>query len=91
MSENLPEPGAMKWPDVMNGVQPLDKIMTDLGLTGGSLVDISNEKLSFHNVLKGRKGRRIKLRVQNKILNALNACSPGKKFAHADLFTYQGP
>ena len=90
MFKNSHEPGEMKNQDMDKGVQPLDKIMTDLGLTNAHLVDVSADQLTFRNVAKGRKGRRIKLRIQAKILRALNACSPQKKFRFEDLFNYQG-
>ena len=68
MTESFPEPDEMD-----KGVQPLDKLMTELGLTDANLVDKSTNALTFRMVAKGRKGRRIKLRTQCKILRALNA------------------
>lgn len=73
------------------GVQPLDKLMAELGLSNANLVDKSTEQLTFRMVAKGRKGRRIKLRIQSKILRALNACLPDKQFGLHDLFNYKGP
>lgn len=90
MIDDLPEPGAMKPGEMQKGVQPLDQIMTGLGLTNANLVDISTDQLTFRNVAKARKGRRIKFRIQTKVLRALNACSPEKKFRLEDLFNYEG-
>lgn len=89
--DNTPEPGEMKSQDMKRGVQPLDQVMKDLGLDDVNLVDISRKQLTFRNISKARKGRQIKFRVQEKILNALNACSPNKKFCHEDIFNYRGP
>ncbi len=86
MTEIFPEPEEME-----KGIQPLDKLMTDLGLTDANLVDRSTNQLTFRMVAKGRKGRRIKLRTQCKILRALNACSPEKQYSLEDLYNYKGP
>lgn len=86
MTENVSQPNEME-----KGIQPLDKLMTELGLTNANLVDISKDQLTFRMVAKGRKGRRIKLRIQSKILRALSACVPTKVFSLSDLFNYQGP
>ncbi len=72
------------------GVQPFDKIMTELGLSDADLVNKSTNNLTFRMVAKGRKGRRIKLRTQSKILTTLNACSSERKFSLEDLFNYMG-
>lgn len=70
------------------GVQPLDKIMTDLKLTNAQLVEKSTEQLTHKNVQKGRKGRRLSLNIRMKIINALNNYSPEKKYVRTDLFNY---
>ena len=91
MTENVPEPGEMKEQDMQKGIQPLDKIMSDYAMTDTFLVDYSKGQLTFRNVAKARKGRRIKLRVQMKILEVLNACCREKKYRFEDLFNYEGP
>ena len=70
------------------GVQPLDVLMTKLGITNHALVAASTEQLSHKVVQKGRKGRRLTPKAKTKILNALEAMFPDQKFAHRDLFNY---
>ena len=70
------------------GKQPLDVILYRMGLTNNDLVRASTEQLSHKVVQKGRKGRRLTLHAQTKILKALNAASPKEKFLPKDLFTY---
>ncbi len=70
------------------GIQPLDKIMKDRGLSNADLVKASTEQLTFKKVQKGRKGRRLTLGVQNKILQALRNASPEDAFNHEDVFNY---
>lgn len=72
------------------GTQPLDTLMEKLGLKNHDLVGKSSEQLSHKVVAKGRKGRRLTLNAQMKILNALNACQTEKKFGLNDLFNYPG-
>ena len=56
------------------GTQPLDGVMERLGFKNSDLVNGSKEQLTFKMVAKGRKGRRLSLNVQMKILKALNQC-----------------
>ena len=70
------------------GVQPLDAIMTRLGLKNQDLVKTSTEQLTHKMVQKGRKGRRLTMNAQMKILNALNAASPEQKFSLKGLFNF---
>ena len=84
------------------GVQPLDALMTKLGLSNHALVAASTEQLSHKVVQKARKGRRLTCKAKTKILNALHAALqdrraspdsgraalPELKFAHRDLFNY---
>jgi len=72
------------------GTQPLEKILTDLGLKNSDLVENSTEQLTFKVVGKARRGRRLTLNAQMKILNALNAAQDDKYFELKDLFNYQG-
>jgi len=73
-----------------NGIQPIDKVLTDLGLKNSDLVENSTEQLTFKVVGKARKGRRITLNAQMKILNALNLTQDEKYFELKDLFNYKG-
>ena len=70
------------------GVQPIDEIMTKLGLTNADLVKVSSQMLTFKMVQKARKGRRLTLNVQQKILNAIRSARPEKNTTLKDLFNY---
>ena len=70
------------------GVQPIDELMTKLGLSNADLVKASTEMLTFKMVQKARKGRRLTLNVQQKILNAVRAARPENNIALQDLFNY---
>lgn len=70
------------------GVQPLEALMTRLNITNEDLVKASTQMLTFKMVQKGRKGRRLTLNVQQKILNAIRAAKPDMKFTLKDLFNY---
>ncbi len=69
------------------GEQPLARLMADLSLKSGDLVEASAGSLTYKMVVRACKGRRLTPNVQGKILRALNAAT-GKEFALADLFTY---
>jgi hypothetical protein len=56
-----------------NGAQPLEELMKKYGLTSQILVEASTDQLSFKMVQKGRKGRRLSMNVQKKILHAVRA------------------
>lgn len=70
-------------------VQPLDALMTQLGLSNADLVKASTEQLTFKMVHKGRTGHRLSSNVQEKIHNALLAAKPGLKIRRRDLFRYE--
>lgn len=70
------------------GVQPLDAIMTRLGLANADLVKASTEQLTHKMVQKGRKGRRLTQNARLKIMKALNALSAQEKYEIRDLFNY---
>lgn len=70
------------------GIQPLDGIITRLGLANAALVRASSEQLTHKMVQKGRKGRRLTVNVKMKILKALNLASPEEKFTTKQLFNY---
>lgn len=70
------------------GIQPLDGIMIRLGIQNADLVQASADQLSFKAVQKARKGRRLTLHLQKKILNALCAAKPGTAWTLRDLFSY---
>ncbi len=70
------------------GAQPLDTVLTRLGLKNSDLVHASTEQLTHKIVQKGRKGRRLTVRTKMKILKALNLASAEEKFTPKQLFNY---
>lgn len=70
------------------GVQPLDEVMTRLGLSNHDLVSASTRQLTHKMVQKGRKGKQLTLNAQQKILSAVLNARPGMKVALQDLFNY---
>ena len=70
------------------GIQPLDAVMTRFGLSNNDLVNVSTQQLSHKMVQKGRKGRRLTLKAQQKILSAVLAAKPDAKLRLQDLFNY---
>jgi len=79
MSENIKE----------LGVQPLDAVLTELKLKSHDLVAVSYEQLTHRMVAKGRKGRRLTLNAQTKILTALNRAQDRKIYTLRDIFNYR--
>ena len=76
-------------PDILeHGVQPLDAVLNQLGLKNADLVAASADFLTHKQVNKARRGRRITINVQMKILGALNKLSGEKKFRREELFNY---
>ena len=70
------------------GIQPLDEVLARLGLSNADLVRASAEQLTHKMVQKGRKGRRLTLNVQMKILKALNPLDPDLKYTLKQIFNY---
>ena len=75
--------------DNPNTLQPLDQLMTRLGLANGDLVRASTDQLSFKMVQKGRTGRRLTRHIQEKIHNALLRAKPDLKVRRRELFRYE--
>lgn len=71
-----------------HGAQPLDGILTELKLSNADIVRASTQQLTHKMVQKGRKGRHLTPNIQKKILAALNASNPERKYALNDLFNY---
>ena len=69
--------------------QPLDTLMTKLGLCNADLVKASTDQLSFKMVQKGRSGRRLTMNCQEKILRALLVMKPDLKVRRRELFRYE--
>jgi hypothetical protein len=70
------------------GVQPLDEVMTRLGLSNADLVKASTEQLSFKMMQKARKGRRLTPNIQRKIINALQKLPASQGLTLKDIFNY---
>ena len=69
------------------GVQPIALIMTELGLKANDLVANSTAQITHKMVNRAAKGRRLNLKIQYRILNALNKAS-GKQYELKDIFNY---
>ena len=69
------------------GEQPIAKIMSELGLKANDLVINSTEQITHKMVSRAAKGRRLNLKIQYRVLNALNKAS-GKAYALKDIFNY---
>jgi hypothetical protein len=73
------------------GPQPLGALMQRLGLANGDLVAASPSQLTHKVVGKARSGRRLTLRAQRKVLDALNRTgAEGTPFRLPDVFNYEG-
>ena len=75
-------------PSINFGTQPIDALMTRLGLTNSDLVQASTKQLTYKMVQKGRKGRRLTSNAQMKILEAMNSLKVGQVFTLKELFNY---
>ena len=71
-----------------HGVQPLDEVLGRLGLRNDDLIRQSTLQLTHKQVQKARKGRRVTVNIQKKIVLALNACGQDEKFKVTNLFNY---
>ncbi|WP_372795617.1 hypothetical protein [Pontiella sp.] len=73
------------------GTQPLDALMTEKGIKNNDLVAIAPPGFINHKqIQKGRKGRRLTMHMQQKILDTLNIYSAPETYEWKDLFTYRG-
>ncbi len=73
------------------GVQPLDAIMQEKGISNHDLVAATPSGFINHKqVQKARKGRRLTVRMQEKILEALNAFCTPETYGFKEIFTYRG-
>ncbi|MBF0330900.1 MAG: hypothetical protein HQL17_03105 [Candidatus Omnitrophica bacterium] len=70
------------------GPQPLEAIMTKLGITHADLVKASTEQLSFKMVNKACKGRRISLNIKYKIMRAFAKLPAPQALTLKELFNY---
>ena len=70
------------------GIQPIDALMVKLGLTNTDLVSASTQQLTHKMVARGRRGRRLTLNAQTKILIALKSLRPELNLTLKDVFNY---
>ena len=80
------------------GDQPLDQMMEKWGLGNHDLVEVSTEQLTHKQVQRARKGRRLTLKMMQKVTRALNVAiwyrlSDEQKeayyeYLHRELFDY---
>ncbi len=69
------------------GEQPIAKIMAEQELKPNDLVSNSAEQITHKMVSRAIKGRRLNLKIQYRVLNALNKAA-GKQYALKDIFNY---
>ncbi|HDZ77450.1 MAG TPA: hypothetical protein ENH41_05150 [Candidatus Omnitrophica bacterium] len=69
-------------------IQPLNDVMKSLSLKNNDLVCASREQLTYKQLQKARKGRRITPNIKGKIVRALNAALEKGKYTEKDLFNY---
>ncbi|MEE9369778.1 MAG: hypothetical protein V3V05_13090 [Pontiella sp.] len=73
------------------GTQPLDAIMTEKGIKNTDLVAIAPPGFITHKqIQKGRKGRRLTMHMQQKVLDTLNIYSAPESYEWEQVFTYRG-
>ena len=80
------------------GVQPLDAMMTSWGIGNHDMVEVSTEQLTHKQVQKARHGRRLTLKMMQKVCRAFNVTIWHKltdeqkdtyyEYMHRDLFNY---
>ena len=72
------------------GVQPLDAILTELGISNHTLVANAPVGLTHKKVQNARRGRRLTRRMQRRIQETLSKAAPDHTYRLEDLFTYRG-
>ena len=71
------------------GPQPLDELMEGAGMRNHDLVAASADGLTHKQVAKARRGRKLTLRLQSKLLSAWNTAR-GEGRELGELFNYRG-
>jgi hypothetical protein len=69
------------------GEQPIAKLMVEHGFKPNDLVSNSTEQITHKMVSRAVKGRRLNLKIQYRILTALNKAT-AKLYTLKDLFNY---
>lgn len=91
MSEE-PETGKENAVERNLGVQPLDALMREHGLTNHDVVAVTTEPLTHKAVQRARTGRRLTPHTQRRVVAALNVCLKQKELrerALTELFNYE--
>jgi len=80
------------------GAQPLHLMLRDWGLDNHDLVEVSTEQLTHKQVQKARKGRRMTLKMMQKVTRAFNVAiwfrlndeqkEHFHEYMHRELFNY---
>ncbi len=80
------------------GNQPLDRMMDEWGIGNHDMVEVSTEQLTHKQVQKARKGRRLTLKMMQKVTRAFNVTIWHRlndeqkeayyEYLHRDLFSY---
>ena len=80
------------------GDQPLDEMMASWGLENHDLVEASTEQLTHKQVQRARKGRRLTLKMMQKVTRAFNVAIWYRlndeqkegyyEYLHRDVFNY---
>ncbi|MCP5535666.1 MAG: hypothetical protein H7A51_05445 [Akkermansiaceae bacterium] len=80
------------------GPQPLDRMMDEWGISNHAMVDVSTEQLTHKQVQKARKGRRLTLKMMQKVTRAFNVTIWHRlnnqqkeayyEYMHRELFNY---
>ncbi|MDG1357606.1 MAG: hypothetical protein P8P36_05380 [Akkermansiaceae bacterium] len=80
------------------GSQPLDRMMDEWGMGNHDMVEVSTEQLTHKQVQKARKGRRLTLKMMQKVTRAFNVAIWHRlndeqkegyyEYMHRDLFNY---
>jgi hypothetical protein len=77
--------------DMNTGIQPLDAVMQEYGLKNHDLVTAVQPGFINHKqIQKARKGRRLTPRMQEKVVEALNAAIAPEEKPFEELFNYRG-
>lgn len=75
------------------GIQPLDAVMLEYGLTNHDVVAATTEPLTHKAVQRARKGRLLTQRTQRRVVEAMRKALATKNAEHsyvlADFFNYE--
>lgn len=77
------------------GTQPLDAILLELSLSNHDIVAASAEPMTHKAVQRARKGRRLTIHMQRRMVVAVNKAAtlketpPEQPWTLKDLFTYE--